>query len=716
MTGPTPATGPDASPRGRAVPDPVAVSEGAPTAVTGHHLRALGGLRGVAVVGVVAYHLGFGWASGGYLGVDLFFVLSGFLITSLLLEERVRTGALNLVEFWGRRAKRLLPALFLVVAAIGLYLILNGRFGGAGANGLVELSNLRGDAIATLLYVGNWHAIYADQSYFTQFSAPSPLQHTWSLAIEEQFYLVWPPVLVVLLALSGRAWRKVGVGVALAGALCSAGLMALLYAPGADPTRIYYGTDTRLFDLMAGAALAFLVASRPQPGPRARRTLHFVGPAAAAGLALFWAEGGTAGGLPKGFMFEGGFLLCAFLAALVVADARLFEPGLFGRALSLGPLHFLGTISYGVYLWHWPVILYLSAPRTGLSSGPLDLLRIAVTLLLATASYYWVERPIRRASFAGALGPWLAPLAGVATAVVLVVATVPAVADPAPVATVARPQHGPIEVAGVGGWSAQRPIDIAAGAISPSQPLRVAIIGDSVMGDASYGMTAALHSTGEVSVHTNTLDGFGLTTVAQWPTVLAQMIRTEHPQLIIGTWSWDFAGPSTPNALDQPKQYTALLERALRVMLAPGDGVDGVILTEFPQVDVSHPLHVSHRRQVEGTVAWNAIAASMPAAFPGHVMYLPVADSILLDGHYTSWLPPLGDPGAPRDQWVRVRKLDRGHLCPEGSARYASAVLSDLTSIFHLAPAGRSWLTGAWVTNPDFNTPPGACPDDHPPA
>ena len=221
------------------------VTATATTAVTGRHLPALNGLRGVAVIGVVAYHLQLGWAKGGYLGVDLFFVLSGFLITTLLLEEWVGTGRVSLAAFWGRRARRLLPALFLVIAALALYLVCNALFGGPGANGLIDLSGLRGDAIATLLYVNNWHLIYAHQSYFAQFSTPSPLQHTWSLAIEEQFYLIWPLVLLLLLRFARRGWRRAGVVVTLALGVGSSVLMAALFHPGVDPSRIYYGTDTR---------------------------------------------------------------------------------------------------------------------------------------------------------------------------------------------------------------------------------------------------------------------------------------------------------------------------------------------------------------------------------------------------------------------------------------------------------------------------------------
>ena len=213
-------------------------TEAKTTAVTGHHLPALNGLRAVAVIGVVVYHLQLGWASGGYLGVDLFFVLSGFLITTLLLEEWGASGRISLGAFWGRRARRLLPALFLVVGALGLYLIANAAWGGPGANGLVDLSDLRGDAISTLLYVNNWHSIFAHQSYFAQFSTPSPLQHTWSLAIEEQFYLVWPLVLLVLLRLAPRGWRRAGMLLTVSLGVLSSVLMAILFHPGADPTRV----------------------------------------------------------------------------------------------------------------------------------------------------------------------------------------------------------------------------------------------------------------------------------------------------------------------------------------------------------------------------------------------------------------------------------------------------------------------------------------------
>ena len=696
------------------------------TAVTGHHLPALNGLRAVAVIGVVAYHLQLGWASGGYLGVDLFFVLSGFLITTLLLEEWAGAGRISLADFWGRRARRLLPALFLVVGALGLYLVANAVWGGPGANGLIDLSGLRGDAISTLLYVNNWHSIFAHQSYFAQFSTPSPLQHTWSLAIEEQFYLVWPLVLLLLLRVAGRGWRRAGMVLTVALGVLSSVLMAVLFHPGGDPTRVYFGTDTRLFDLMAGATIAFAAASRPQPRLQARRTLHVVAPLAALALAVFWVRAGTPGGLPTNFMFEGGFLLCAALAALVVADARLTEPGAFSRALAWRPLHFIGTISYGIYLWHWPVIVYLNGPRTGLSAWPLDLLRIAVTLLVSTASYYLVERPIRLAHARGWVRWWAAPIAGVLTAVLIVVATIPAVADPSSVvgtthlpAAAAAARRAPCPAAG--GYAGQQPIRLTA-VPTPADPLRVLVLGDSVMHDASYGITAALQATGEATVATRTIDGFGLTTATNWPTSIPNLIHQTAAQLVVASWSWDQYGPTTPNALHQPAQYTRLLRSAVATMLTPGDGVRGRHLHPVPRVGRTSrrpdPADQAayNKERWDGVIAWNDIAEKMTRDFPGRVMYFPLASSVLLDGKkYSAWLPPEGDPKAPSDQWIRVRKLDNVHLCPEGSARYADALLTDMTSVFALSPAAGDWSQGSWTSDPDFNNPPGACPDDHPP-
>ena len=273
-------------------------------------------------------------------------------------------------------------------------------------------------------------------------------------------------------------------------------------------------------------------------------------------------------------------------------------------------------------------------------------------------------------------------------------------------------------IGGVGGFGAQRHIVIPAGTISASHPLRVMFIGDSVMADAELGVAQALSATGEATSFPNMMIAFGLSTHPDWPTEFPTLINAERPQLIMGTWSWDFGGPTTPNALHQPKQYAALMERFLRTLLAPGDGVDGVMLLEFPPSGIvagaSPAVRASDKAEAEGRAAWDSIAERMPTQFPGRVMYLPWAGSILLDGRYSTWLPPLGNLSAPKAQWVRVRKLDDTHLCPQGSARLGLAITEDLKLIVGLAPPKGQWFDGPWTTNPEFNDPPGACPDDHP--
>ena len=216
------------------------------------YMPALDGLRALAVLAVLLYHGNVSWAHGGYFGVDAFFVLSGFLITGLLLAEWRDEGGINFKQFWVRRARRLLPALALVVVAVAVY--------AARYAMPIELHQLRRDALSTIGYVANWSQIFAHQSYFEQFAAPSALKHTWSLAIEEQFYLVWP-LLVFAAMRIGRGSKKVLLGGCLVLATASAIEMAVLYSPGHDPSRVYYGTDTRAQSLLIGAILAILVSA-----------------------------------------------------------------------------------------------------------------------------------------------------------------------------------------------------------------------------------------------------------------------------------------------------------------------------------------------------------------------------------------------------------------------------------------------------------------------
>jgi len=695
--------------------------EGPPRAVSGRHLPALDGLRALAILGVMAYHLGLGWAAGGYLGVDLFFVLSGFLITSLLLEEWCESARIRLGAFWGRRARRLFPALLIVLMAVSVYAVVNGRFSTPSTGGAaIDLSGLRGDGLSTLFYFANWHAIYVHQSYFTQFSTPSPLQHTWSLAIEEQFYLVWPLVIVLLLRWARRSWRRVGTGLCVVGALASAAAMAALYHAGSDPSRVYYGTDTRAFDLLVGAGLAMLCAGRVQPGQRARSALHVVAPAAVVVLAVFWVSAGTAG-MPTSFMFRGGFLLCALLAALVIADARLVEPGPLGRLLAFRPLRWIGMISYGLYLWHWPIIVYLDQARTGLSGATLDVARIGLTFALSTLSYYLVELPIRRRRFSGVSLGLLVPSSAAVAALVVIMGTTPSLA------TTVRSWPGGgldpgigIGVSGAGSFGSETPIELPRGlTFSPTDRLRVMTIGDSVMESAQFGIAAALDSTHVVKVEERARSGWGLTS----PDALAflrQLVRVNRPQIIVGTWSWDSAA-----AKADPAMYQQTLDTALRTLLAPGDGVAGVILLQMPALGPLPYIVLTSASQTKswtaraaGLASWNDAVESAPLSFPGKVMYLPVGASLEIDGQYTNWLPSGNDPSAPPGRWVRVRTMDGVHLCPPGVTRYAAPILEDMTQLFHLPPPTPTWWETPRITVSAYGFQDVSlamtCPDDHP--
>jgi peptidoglycan/LPS O-acetylase OafA/YrhL len=344
---------------------------------------ALDGLRAVSVLVIMAYHGGASWLSGGFLAVDIFFVLSGFLITSLLLLEYQVHGRLDLRTFWARRARRLLPALFVMLLAVLIY----GAFLAGDA-----AATVRRDAVATLVYMSNWWFIASGNSYFEQFQDPSPLTHTWSLAIEEQWYLILPLVLVLLLPrMRDRRWLAFGLGAA---ALISALDMALLASPETDASRVYYGTDTRIQSLLVGALLAVLLT----PGVLQRITgaARWLGGAAAltvVGFVLLTSDQSVG-------MYYGGFLAFAGATGLLLASVQARPEGRLATTLSWGPLVWTGKISYGLYLWHWPVYVILSPERVQTSGPPLLVVRFAVTFALAALSYYYVEMPIRRGALA----------------------------------------------------------------------------------------------------------------------------------------------------------------------------------------------------------------------------------------------------------------------------------------------------------------------------
>ncbi|MET0684856.1 MAG: acyltransferase family protein [Solirubrobacteraceae bacterium] len=343
---------------------------------------ALDGLRAIAVIAVLLYHGGVAWMPGGFLGVDLFFCLSGYLITSLLLAELRGKGRIDLKAFWLRRARRLLPAAFVVIAVAT-----------AAAAILVpgDLAQTRGDAVASFFYVDNWHQLFVGQSYFAAFERPSLLRHMWSLSIEEQFYVLWPLALGFGIARFGR--RQTALA-AFGAALLSAALMALLFTSGSDPSRVYYGTDTHAVGLLLGATLAFLWPLGHFASPRRPSALAVLDVTAGVALAavllamVTWHD-------YDALVYRGGIALFSLTAVVLIA-AVVHPAGRAAHLLGIAPLRWIGARSYGIYLWHWPV---MALTRPGIDvQWPLPLLlafQIGLTVALAAVSYRWLEQPFR---------------------------------------------------------------------------------------------------------------------------------------------------------------------------------------------------------------------------------------------------------------------------------------------------------------------------------
>src|SRR6266511_465915 len=444
---------------------PSAIMGAVPEAPRTPRLRyapGLDGLRAVAVLAVVAYHADAAWLPGGFLGVGVFLVLSSFLITSLLLVERGRTGGIRLPAFWARRARRLLPALLVMLAVLCLWAqwwadpIAQDRF--------------RGEALSGLGYFANWHFATTGTSYFDTFGAASPVRHLWSLAIEEQFYLVWPLVVAGVLAVF-RFGRRALLALALVGAVASAVTMALLY-DGGDPSRVYFGTDTHAFGLLFGASLAVLTSRTSSRSPgRASRPAGWIGLGALVALLAAYAS------MPddSAFTYRGGIVLVSLATVpLVYAASR---PGPVTTILSWRPLVAIGVVSYGIYLWHWPVWTILDEQRLGIDGAALDAARLGILAAVTVASYYLVERPIRHGGLRGWRIRVLAPAAVGGVAALVVVTTVAPPVFTRPVAVpAANTTRSPTTTAPPG---------------PPPKPALM-VVGDSTGGSAVQGFESVL--------------------------------------------------------------------------------------------------------------------------------------------------------------------------------------------------------------------------------
>lgn len=629
-------------------------------------LRPLDGVRALAVLAVLAAHAGVPFVPGGFVGVDVFFVLSGFLITSLLYGELAGTGRIDLGAFWTRRARRLLPAALIMIVAV------------VAARPLFvpdSVGALRGDAIAAALWSGNWRWALHGTDYFAQGGTPSPLQHTWSLAVEEQFYVIWPLLLVACRAVRRRRLLALSVvGVA------ASAVVTYLLAGAASPGRVYFGTDTRAQELLAGAALAALLAptwrwraanpdGQRSTQPAGRRPLPLL--MSVCGLTVLAGVAATANGAPSEFR-HGLFLLTALATAMMLAGVVLDSGQPVARLLSAPPLVGIGRISYGLYLWHWPVYLALDGQHSGLHGYSLLALRVAVTAALAGASWVLIERPAQRVRVRARR---VLPAAGAGVAAVVVIA---AYATPAgaPQVTVVSPVASGLDAPPSPSARPPPPPVSLPRAIRRHGPLTVAVFGDSI----AWTLIHYLPPTPGIRFFDHTVLGCGIVTGGPyryfgqqypdsprcdaWPRRWLRQLRADRPDevlLLVGRWEtmdhyyqgrWLHVGEP---AYD--RHLAALLGQAITLLGSTGARV--VVATEpynqrGEQPDGSlypedNPVRVTD---------WNRLLRGVVSAHPG------------------------------------TQVLDLNHkLCPGGAFTWTVDGVQVRSDGVHLTPEGVWWLT-----------------------
>jgi peptidoglycan/LPS O-acetylase OafA/YrhL len=643
-------------------------------------LRPLDGVRALAVLAVMANHAGIPFLPGGFVGVDIFFVLSGFLITSLLYEQLAATGRIDLGGFWTRRARRLLPAALVMIVAV------------LAARPLFvpdAVAGLRGDAIAAALWAGNWRWALQGTNYFAQGVTPSPLQHTWSLAVEEQFYVVWP---LLLLACRATKRRRLLV-LSLAGVVASA-LVTYFLAGVASPGRVYFGTDTRAQELLAGAALAALLAPTWQwrgSGPSARRSPQPAGRGwlplllSVCGLAALAVIATTANGAPSEFR-HGLLLLAAVASAALVGGVVLDSGHPVARLLSTRFLVGIGRISYGLYLWHWPVYLVLDGERTGLHGYLLAALRVAVTGALAGASFVLIERPAQRLRVRPRR---VLPAAGASVAAVLVVAVFTAPAGGLQVALTpgspgALPAPLPLPTKPM-----PRSFDAVPVTVSRHGPLTVDVFGDSI------SLTLALYMppTPGIRFTDHSVLGCGIVTGGPyryqgkqyrdnptcdaWPRRWLRQLRADRPDevlLLVGRWEtmnryyqgrWQHLGDP---AFDT--YMAGLLGRAITLLGSTGATV--VVATEPYNRGGEQPDGSLYPEDDPSRVTyWNWLVSAVAGAHPG----------------------------------TRVLDLNR-KLCPDGTFTWTVDGVQVRSDGVHLTPAGVEWLA-PWLVHQLYQDAPG---------
>ena len=625
------------------------------------HLPGLDGMRALAVIGVLAFHDD--RLTGGFLGVDLFFAVSGFLITTLLIDELQRTNTIDLIGFWGRRLRRLLPAVMVLLVVVVIFFRL---FADTG-----QWIIARNDAPWAQFYVANWHQISSGAGYWDAFAAPSAFEHLWSLAIEEQFYLVWPVLVIV-------AWR-IGRARGLA-ALTSIGIVASFVAmlaiySGGDPTRVYMGTDTRSFSLLCGAFVALpAVRQFITTGIQKFRTiasgltvvLVFV-------LGLMWF---TVDGQSE-WLFRGGLfahsIASALLAILVASSSSKFS-----LVFSWQPLAYIGRLSYALYLWHWPVFIFCTSERLDVSGLALTAIRLAITFALSIASYFLIEQPIRhKVKWAhGAQGRKVFVATSLAAIVIWALITVPE--------TTNKVNADALTSAAATTTS----VPIAPTTTTPQESLppvtSIYYLGDSVAYDMWPAIEAELNAA-NVTVHSGAFGGVGIVPTDANTTPLQSLAieldRYAVDLLILQLSVWDAQQ-------DDDQQQVALDDLAKFV----ADQNLRLVFVSFPSIAAD--------RSEPGQTSLEDKARAVANQSDGSIIYLDQRS--VLGEVFTLDIDGDGNP---------ERKRDGIHVCPTGALRSAQWLIQELSTRFEgiAPPVDDSWVTGDWAKDSRYDSPPGAC-------
>ncbi|MFN7149828.1 MAG: acyltransferase family protein [Microthrixaceae bacterium] len=661
------------------------------------HVPALDGIRALAVAAVLLFHGDIPGMQGGFLGVSVFFTLSGFLITTLLLVEWGEHSGISLRTFWSRRFRRLLPASWFTMA---LVLVM----GLVGVWDTEQLRSLRGDVPWSMAELVNWHFIASARTYGDSFTPPSPLEHFWSLAIEQQFYVLLPLVLVSVLALVARSVRRPGgdtslrrtlgplVVVLAVLAVASAVANGILAERSID--RAYFGTDTRAAELLVGALLACLVPRNRRAADGRVRALTLV--LGAAGLAtLVWLV--TTAGLGDTWLYPWGLLLTSMsTAALVMA---VLQGGVAGRFLALRPMPDLGRISYGVYLLHWPVFLWLTPERTGWSTWPLFGVRLGVTLVASVAMFRLLERPIRSGVVLALPRPAVLALSG--AAVLLLSGTLVVTRDLPPPPDYLEPRAaddltvGEVPTTATTTTTAAPPTSVTDGSTPtdapttvapppPVRPQRVLFIGDSIAATLEDPLIEALNARG-ISAASAVGPGCGVVTgfparedgsVVSFTSACNDAVPLRQrdavaafgPDLVVALSSWEsvdrvvdgvwhpYGSPEADATL--MRLYDEMVERLTVTGAA-------VAIATMPQY-VAGELRTPNDREQGQLRALNTLMGDVVARSPARVTTVPFAEMICPS-----------DPCPSEVDGVELRPRDGVHFDDRAGARWAAERLAD---------------------------------------